>query len=276
MTTTSHPTFDQLLAFAHRLADRSAAVILPHFRKAMVVVDKSSSIERGGLAGAAFDPVTAADRAAERIIRDELRKAFPDHGIVGEEFDNEVSGSRYQWLIDPIDGTRSFIMGMPVWGTLIALTDNGKPVLGLMDQPFTGERFWSAAGRTYCRHRHEAPHMLTTRSCPALDQAILSTTHPDLFAAGFEAERFQALKTQARMTRYGGDCYAYCMLAMGGIDLIVEAGLKPYDIAALVPIIERAGGRVTGWDGQPAIGSARIVAAGDPRLHAQVLNSLAG
>lgn len=257
------------LASAHDMADRTASAILPHFRRPITVDNKA------GPKG--FDPVTEGDRAAELAISELLAERWPEHGIVGEEFGGRNPEARYRWVIDPIDGTRAFIMGLPVWGTLIGLLDHGAPLLGMMDQPFTGERYWSSGPQaSYVRERGGAPRRMRTRSCPDVSQAIFATTHPDLFAEGFEQAAFARLKARARMTRYGGDCYSYCMLAAGFIDIVVEAGLKPHDIVALVPIIEGAGGRITTWDGKPAIQGGRIAAAGDPKLHADLLRLLAG
>jgi myo-inositol-1(or 4)-monophosphatase len=178
-------------------------------------------------------------------------------------------------VIDPIDGTRAFIMGSPMWGTLIGLLDGEEAVLGLMDQPFTGERFWSGATGAHFRNGNARPRRLKTRACASLAEATLTTTHPDLFAKGQEADAFARLAARVRMTRYGGDCYGYCLLAAGFVDLVVEAGLKTHDVVALIPIIERAGGRISTWEGGPAIEGGRIVAAGDPRLHEQALAVLA-
>jgi myo-inositol-1(or 4)-monophosphatase len=259
--------YKDLLATAHRLADAAGAAILPHFRRRLVVDNKAAS---GG-----FDPVTAADRAAERAIDRLLRKAHPDHGMVGEEYGVRDGSTPYRWVIDPIDGTKAFILGLPVWGTLIGLIDGETPRLGMMNQPFTSERYFAAEKASWLRVGDAAARRLATRPCPTLSDAMLSTTHPDLFAAGHEADAFARLKAATRMTRYGGDCYAYCLLAAGHLDLVVEAGLKPHDIVALIPIIERAGGRLTTWDGGPATGGGRIVAAGDPRLHERAMRVLA-
>ena len=251
------------LGFAHALADRSGGVIRPYFRKTLAVANK------GGRA--AFDPVTAADRAAERILRKAILARYPNHGIVGEEYGNVAGEGRYHWVIDPIDGTRAFIMGSPLWGTLIGLIDGTRPALGLMDQPFTTERFWSDGRRARWRRPDGRQQSLRTRPCARLADAILSSTHPDLFASGEEAVRFSALKSRVLMTRYGGDCYGYCLLAAGCVDLIVEAGLKPYDVVALIPIVEAAGGLITTWDGAPATAGGRIVAAGDKRVHQEAM-----
>jgi histidinol phosphatase-like enzyme (inositol monophosphatase family) len=256
------------LEFAHVLADISGEAILPHFRKPQAVKNKA------GLTG--FDPVTAADRAAERAIRKAVVQRFPGHGIVGEEYGTIAGEGRYSWLVDPIDGTRAFITGSPLWGTLIALLDGGMPTLGLMNQPFTGERCWSEGRHARWRGADGKARRIRTRACARLADAILTTTHPDMFAAPTDGERFNGVRSRARMTRYGGDCYGYCLLAAGFIDIIVESGLKPYDIVPLVPIIEAAGGVVTTWEGEPALDGGRIVAAGDRRVHEQALAILRG
>lgn len=266
MSAAPRPSFMTLLEFAHSLADTAEDAILPYFRKPITVVNKA---QRG-----AFDPVTAADQSAERAIARALVKRWPDHGLIGEEFGNMHESARLQWAIDPIDGTRAFIMGSPLWGTLIGLLDGQSPVLGVMNQPFTGERFWSSAKKAHVRIGNGRGRRITTRHCPRLADAIVSTTHPDLFATGKELDAFARLKAKARMTRYGGDCYAYCLLAAGFIDVVLEAGLKPFDVIALIPIIERAGGRITTWDGKPATAGGRIVAVGDPRLHEKMLRFL--
>jgi len=257
-----------LVDFAHALADISGKAILPYFRKPITVTNKAGV--------SAFDPVTAADRAAERAIRKAILARFPDHGIVGEEFAAVAGSSRYRWLIDPIDGTRAFIMGSPLWGTLLGLMDGSEPVLGLMDQPFTGERFWSDRRGARWRGPQRKARRITTRACARLGDAILTSTHPEMFRAGEEAARFDAVRARVRMTRYGGDCYGYCLLAAGYVDLVIETSLKPYDIMPLVPIIEAAGGIVTTWDGTPATDGGRIVAAGDRRVHQEALAILRG
>lgn len=266
MTNQPQASLDDLIDFAHTLADASGELIRPYFRQPLDVANKAGV--------GAYDPVTEADRAAERVIAEAVAARWPDHGFVGEEHGTTRPDGRLRWVVDPIDGTRAFIMGWPMWGTLIGLLDGAAPVLGLMDQPFTRERYWSAETVSYMRVGTGGPVHINTRNCPQLADAILSTTHPDLFAAGDEMDGFARLKSQVRMTRYGGDCYGYCLLAAGFVDLVVETGLKPYDIVALIPIIERAGGRVTTWDGKPATDGGRIVAAGDPRLHEQAMKIL--
>ncbi len=263
MTRAKAPSHQAYLHFAHMLADLAGKAILPHFRKPLSIHNKA------GKQG--FDPVTAADKAAERAIRRAIAVQFPQHGIVGEEFASVAGEGRYKWVVDPIDGTRAFIMGAPLWGTLIGLLDGNEPVLGLMDQPFTGERFWSARGKARARAPDGRVRTLKTRACAALADATLTTTHPDLFTTQGEAAAFGQLKSRARMTRYGGDCYGYCLLAAGFIDVIVEAGLKPYDVVALIPIIESAGGIITTWDGKSAAQGGRIIAAGDARVHKEAI-----
>lgn len=253
----------ELTAFAHQLADASGVAIRPHFRKRLAVANKAAA---GG-----YDPVTVADRQAERVITRLVRERYPDHGLEGEEFGLIAADANWRWIIDPIDGTRAFVTGMPTWGTLIGLTAGGAPMLGVMDQPFTGERFWSEGKAAWFRGPDGERRRIKTRACASLEDAVLTTTHPELFGAGHEMRRFLKVKERVRMCRYGGDCYSYCMLAAGHIDLVVEAGLKSYDVAALIPIVERAGGLMTTWDGGPAAGGGRVVASGDARIHEAAL-----
>jgi myo-inositol-1(or 4)-monophosphatase len=261
------PQIADFLALAHDLADRTGAVILPHFRG-------NTEIDHKG--GSAFDPVTAADLAAERAVRELLAERYPTHGVVGEELGSLQPGAEFCWIVDPIDGTRAFIIGQPLWGTLIGLLHEGTPLLGLMDQPFTRERFWGADGGAFYRGGQEPDRPLLARACGSLADAMLASTSPDLFADGTERERFEAIGRKVRLRRFGGDCYNYCLLALGQLDLVVEAGLKAFDIAPLIPIIEGAGGVVTSWDGRNASEGGRIVAAGDRRLHEQAVALLSG
>jgi myo-inositol-1(or 4)-monophosphatase len=255
---------DELLAFACRLADAAGEVILPHFRSALAVDNKAGP--------AAFDPVTVADRDAEAAMRVLIERHHPDHGILGEEHGARAGAGEFRWVLDPIDGTRGFMTGLPTWGTLIGLEQRGRPLVGVMDQPFVRERFVGAPGLAELRRDGRATP-LRTRACARIEDAVLSTTNPYLFAPD-DLVRFDALRKRARMLRYGGDCYAYCLLAAGLIDLVVESGLQPYDIVALVPIIEAAGGVLTTWDGGPPYEGGRIVAAGDRAVHAAVLEAL--
>ena len=255
-----------LLAFAHELADASGKVILRHFRRHLSVENKAAD---GG-----YDPVTAADRDAEQAMRKLVQSRHPDHGFEGEEYGADAVEARWRWVVDPIDGTRSFVLGLPTWGTLIGLTCAGAPVLGMMDQPYTRERFWAAGHGAWFSGSDGRRRRLRTRSVGSLSDAMMTTTHPDLFTPGEESRGFARMKAKVRACRYGGDCYAYCLLAAGHIDVIVEAGLKSYDVAALVPIIEAAGGVITTWGGAPATTGGRIVAAGNSRLHAEALRLL--
>src|SRR6185503_5920690 len=253
-------------AFVDRLATVSGEAVLPFFRTSLSVENKSR--------GDNFDPVTAADRAAETAMRTLIRESFPEHGIIGEEFGSERTDAEYCWVLDPIDGTKSFIAGMPAWGTLIALTRGGEPVYGMMHQPFTRERFTGDSHAA--RYRGPAgDRALHVRRCDKLGDAILMTTSPLLMKQNDRAT-FSKVEAASRLSRYGGDCYAYCMLAAGHIDLIIETELKPYDILPLIPIIAGAGGVVTSWNGDSPKGGGRIVAAGDARVHAAALKLLAG
>jgi len=248
-------------AFIDELATVSGDAIKPFFRTSLGVEDKS----RGGM----FDPVTAADRAAELAMRTLIRKKFPAHGIIGEEFGPERSDAEFVWVLDPIDGTKSFISGMPAWGTLIALTRSGRPVFGMVHQPFIGERF-SGDGLAATYRGPAGNRALMVRPCPALAEAVLYTTSPRLMNATDRAI-FARVEELVRLSRYGGDCYSYCMLAAGHVDLVIETELKPHDVAALIPIISGAGGIVTTWNGKAPESGGRIVAAGDRRTHAAAL-----
>jgi myo-inositol-1(or 4)-monophosphatase len=248
-------------AFIDDLATVSGEAIRPFFRTALGVEDKS----RGG----AFDPVTAADRAAEHAMRTMIREKFPTHGIVGEEFGPERADAEFVWVLDPIDGTKSFISGMLAWGTLIALTRGGQPIFGMVHQPFIGERFTGDShGATY--RGPAGDRALVVRPCATLAEAVLYTTSPRLMNAADRAS-FAKAEEAVRLSRYGGDCYSYCMLAAGHVDLVIETELKPHDVAALIPIITGAGGVVTTWNGGSPAAGGRIVAAGDHRTHAAVL-----
>lgn len=257
----------ELTAFAEELADLSGATILPHFRESIEVHNKHSA---GG-----FDPVTEADRAAEEAIRTRIKLRYPSHGILGEEYGSEPGAAPYTWVLDPIDGTRAFMCGMAQWGTLIALNDGRRPLIGVLDQPYTRERWVAAGGASTFRNAHGRRTQLKTRACGSLKEAVLSTTSPVGYFDAAEQKAFWALAEDARLTRFGGDCYAYGLLAMGFVDVIVEATLKPWDVQALIPIVENAGGVITTWEGAPAFDGGRVVACGDRRLHAAVLEVLA-
>ena len=268
---------DQLIACAHTAADAAAAESIRYFRLGTAdlgLENKTVDGEKPGAQGS-FDPVTLADRRAETAMRREIARHFPDHGIHGEEFPSQNPQAAQCWWLDPIDGTASFLTGWPLWGTLIGYSDNGSPQLGLIDQPFTRERFWAVGGKAMQRRSDGIESTLRTRSCSGLAEATITTTHPDYFATAEHKAAFSHVASLCRTTRYGGDCYAYAMLAAGHIDLIVESGLKAYDVAAHVPIIEAAGGRITTWSGASALNGGDIVAAGDARVHDAALTLLA-
>lgn len=260
-------TPEAYLDFAYRTAVAAGAVALPHFRVPIAVEDKGES---------AYDPVTVADRDAEAVIRAEIAKAFPDHGIRGEEHGLERGRSRYTWVVDPIDGTRSFITGQLHWGVLVALHDGERVVCGLMHQPYVGETFLAVAGQASRWRRAHVERTLATRRCASLPDAILASTSPDLFDTPRRAEGFARVRSRVRLTRFGGDCYAYCLLAMGLIDVVIESGLHAWDIQALIPIVEGAGGVVTSWDGGSCEEGGDVVACGDPALAPAVRALLAG
>lgn len=251
--------------FFRRVADAAAAETLPRFRRFGDIVNK---LEGG------FDPVTEGDRGAERAIRALIKAEHPGHGILGEEYGAENPDAEHVWVIDPIDGTRSFISGIPLWGTLVGLTQKGDAIAGMMAQPFIGELFYALGGEAW----YEGPagrQKLSTRGTTLLDQATLCTTTPTLFA-GERRSGYDRLEKAVRLSRYGTDCYAYAMLAAGNIDLVVETGLQPYDVMALIPIIEAAGGMMTNWAGGPAEEAGGVVAAATPELHAAAMEVLHG
>ena len=253
----------RFLAFADQLAEAARTAILPHFRSGGACENKSAE---------GFDPVTAADRASEAAMRALIEREFPEHGVLGEEFERTRSRSGYEWVLDPIDGTRAFIAGLPTWGVLIALAYEGKPILGVMDQPYLDERYrgWNEGAESVVRGERRA---LKTRSCARLSDAILSTTSPDLFQ-GAEAEAFARVRGKVKLTRYGFDCYAYSMIAAGHMDCVIESGLKPFDIQALIPILAGAGGGVCSWRGGDAAQGGQVLAYGDARIRDEVLAPL--
>jgi len=246
---------DPLLAEAGRIA-------LEMFRTSITGDDK------GGPLG--YDPVTAADRDIEDLLRAGLAERFGYHEIVGEERGTTGTPGRYRWLIDPIDGTRAFITGSPLWGILLGLLDNGHPVAGWMHQPYIGETFSGVDGEAWLA-RGEHRRRLQTRRDVALGDAALYTTFPGMFTTDDDRQAFGRISDSVRLTRFGGDCYAYCLLAMGQVDLVVEAGLQPYDIVPLIPIVEGAGGVVTGRHGGSAVGGGFVIAAATASIHAQAL-----
>lgn len=258
----STPIPEHVLNTAHAMADAARSVILPLFR--------TSTLSAENKLANGFDPVTEADRAAEQAMRKVLSAARPEDGVLGEEFGETQGHSGYRWVLDPIDGTRGFISGTPTWGILISLEKIGHgPVFGMIDQPYIGERFWGGLG--FCEMVGPfGEGQLGVRPTKFLSDATLFTTFPEVGSAS-EARAFHAVARHARLTRYGMDCYAYALLALGQIDLVIEAGLNAYDIQAPIAVIEAAGGIVTDWRGQKAHLGGRVLAAATPQLHAEVL-----
>ncbi len=252
------------MAAADAAADAAGAIIRPYFRAPLAVDAKGDK-----------SPVTIADREAEAALRDLLLARFPDHGVMGEEHGTVNGDAEYLWVLDPIDGTRAFVTGRPLFGTLIGLLWRGRPVLGLIDQPVTGERWIGIAGEPT---RFRGPHGGSPgcRPCPILGEAEMSCTSPDMFTPA-TAPRFARLKAAARRVTWGGDCYAYGLLALGLLDVVVDDTMKPWDWAALVPVVEGAGGRVTDWSGRAlGLGSpGDVLAVGDPALLDEAVRALA-
>lgn len=244
----------ELAAFACTLADAARGVTLNAADRA--AEDKN--------VGGVYDPVTAADREAERVIRALIEEAFPDHGIAGEEYGEKAGAGRYVWSLDPIDGTRAFICGLPSWTTLIALLEDGAPILGLIDAPALDERYLGFAGASG----------LAASGCRTLAEARLSTTDPYLFA-GAEADGFERLRRAARLTRYGLDAYSYARLAAGSIDLVAESGLKPHDYNALIPVVRAAGGVIGNWRGEADFSEGQVLAAATRELFDEAVGVLA-
>jgi inositol-phosphate phosphatase/L-galactose 1-phosphate phosphatase/histidinol-phosphatase len=252
---------DDLLAFAERLADAAGAVIKPYFRSKIAVDQKVDD-----------SPVTIADREAEQAMRALIEETYPDHGIEGEEFGALRLDSDYIWHLDPIDGTKSFITGRPLFGTLVSVAYQGKPVVGVIDHCMMNERWIGAPGRTSTWNGDS----IAVRTCERLSDAILYVTSPKMFKLPGEAEAFARVEDTVALPMYGGDCYAYGLLSMGYADIIVEADLDTHDYLALIPVIEGAGGIITDWEGKtltPA-SDGRVLAAGDKRVHAEALDHL--
>lgn len=250
--------------FAVELAREAARISLPYFRSPCEEIDK------GGAAG--FDPVTQADREAEAAIRRLIEARYPDHGIIGEEYGEDRPDAEHVWVLDPIDGTRAFIAGLPLWTNLIALRTAGRPTVGAIGQPYLDEIFLGGpSGARLLKGASES--RLETRSCGRLTEAVIATTDTDLFT-GAELGAWTQVRAAARLARLGCDAYAYAMLAAGRVDLVAESGLKVWDWSALVPVIEAAGGEVTDWRGRAPDDNGQILAVGDPRIREQALVSL--
>jgi myo-inositol-1(or 4)-monophosphatase len=250
----------EITAHAHALADLARPIALQYFRKNIGVENK---LQDG------FDPVTKADQEIEQAMRAYLTVHRPEDSILGEEWGHHIGTSGLTWVLDPIDGTRGFISGTPTWGVLIALQDENAPLLGLIDQPFTGERFLGTElGATWARAGEKAS--IEVSKTKSLEQATLLSTFPEI---GTESERlaFETVRDRVKLTRYGMDCYGYALLAAGQVDLVIEAGLNAYDIAAPVGLITAAGGMITDWNGGPAHQGGTALAAATPELHAQAM-----
>lgn len=251
---------EDLMHFAADVADKARRLSLAGFRQRLDVKLKED-----------HSPVTRVDREVETLLRESIRQRWPDHGIFGEEHGKNNVGARCVWTLDPIDGTRSFISGWPLWGTLIAFSCDDTPVFGLVDMPVLGERWMGMKGRGAWLNGHAC----RSSGCTALGQATLYATSPDIFQ-GAERDAFERVSAAVAGRRFGGDCYSYALLASGHVDLVVEADLKPYDYLALVPVIEAAGGVISDWQGNAlGLGSGgRVVAAASPELHRQALDLL--
>ncbi len=258
------------VAALHLALDAARRAILPWFRRRDLVVER-----KGGLG---FDPVTVADRDAERAMRDVLARFAPEDGVLGEEFGATEGASGRVWTLDPIDGTRAFMSGLAHWGVLIALSVEGRAILGGLDQPYLGERYVGGSDVAGANARLERagalPVPLKTRRCRDLAAATLFATDPAMFDEGAERAAFARLSDAVQLTRYGADCYGYAMVAAGHADFVCEAGLQAYDVRALIPIIEGAGGVVTDWTGGSAHDGGRVLASGDPALHEAALARL--
>ncbi len=246
---------NELTQFALELADASAKVILPQFRKNIAINIK---------AGEVWDPVTDADRSAERIIREMIEASYPDHTIVGEEYGTKTGTSPYTWVLDPIDGTRAFVIGMPTWVTLIGLYRDGQPLLGVMNQPFVGERFYGNPEGAWHQHQGHT-HSIHVRPPVKLSNASVGTTAPQLYKGH---EGFAKLQKAVTTIRFGGDAYFFSLVAAGHLDIAMDPGLQIYDIAALIPIIKGAGGVVGTWtDNEPILGGNVMFASSQSLLN---------
>ncbi len=265
MTSAAPPAVpDAFVALALRMADAARASVMPHFRApALVVDDKADS-----------SPVTAADRECERTLRALIAREQPGHGVVGEEMESTRAAAEWIWVIDPIDGTKSFVTGKPLFGTLIALLRHGRPILGIIDHPAIDVRYVGIAGKPTTRNGQP----VRVRACAALKDAWLYATTPEMFRPGAEADAFIRLKNKVKHPVYGAECLAYGLLAEGFVDLVCEATMKPVDYLPLVAVVEGAGGTITDWHGRPLAldSTGQVLAAGDPRRHAEALEVLAG
>lgn len=256
----------EYMLFLEELIEQAGEISLKYFRRDLAVTDKRQK-------GEAFDPVTRADRETEEFIRRRIAGKYPDHSIVGEELGAESGSGPYTWLIDPIDGTRGFISGTPMWGVLIGLKRGSECLAGAMRQPYLGET-WTGDGRTACFIRQQERTRITVREHTGLDKAIICCTHPAMYPTDEARDKFMGVVARCRFSRYGTECLGYGMLASGYVDLVIEGGLSAYDIMPLIPIVEGAGGIISDWQGNAALNGGLIVAATNRRLHDEVLELL--
>jgi myo-inositol-1(or 4)-monophosphatase len=257
----NNESWQALTEFACHLADAAAAAILPLFRKNTPIDVKVHET---------WDPVTEGDRAGERAIRQLIEDQYPDHGIIGEEYGNKPAKSDFTWVLDPVDGTRAFVIGLPTWATLIGLYEKGHPRVGVMNQPFVGDMFYGSPAGSWLNHRGQI-EKLQVRSTTTLADAALGTTSPHLYK-GIEARNFETLRNNTKVARYGGDAYFFSLLAAGHLDIAMDAGLQIYDIAALIPIIRGAGGIVECWDDRDVSQGGNVLAAATPALFSAAKN----
>lgn len=256
-------------AFGHDVLVQAGRIAAADFRRTDVVADAADKSD-----GGAFDPVTGTDRRVEAAIRDRIAARFPTHGIYGEELGDKPGTAAWRWIVDPIDGTRAYIAGLPVWGCLLGLLHDGEPVLGWMHQPVVGETFCGDGREAWVSGNAAATATIRARGSALLTNAVLACTHPAMFQ-GQARQRFERLAGRTRMTRFGGDCYNYCLLAHGLVDLVVEDDLRPHDILPLVPIVRGAGGVISDLSGETPRGGL-VVAAANARLHAEALRAMRG
>lgn len=255
----------EYLDFAISLTEEAGKIALKYFRQPIEVVNKSDTD--------LFDPVTKADKEIEDYIRARIGETYPGHSIIGEESEDSIGSDSHSWFLDPIDGTRGFVAGSPMWGTLIGLLDNEQCIAGLMHQPFVGETYIGSEAGAFVIDK-DGRREIKSSDKTELKDAILCCTHMSMFGRSRELDAFVRIASESRFSRFGTDCYGYSLLAHGFVDLVVEAGLAAYDIMALIPIVEAAGGVVTDWQGNPAHEGGNIVAAANAALHEQVLGKL--
>ena len=245
----------EYLKFSNELADTARKISLFYFKKKFKIVNKKKY---------GFDPVTVADIKIQKTLNQLISNKYPNHSIFGEE-ESYIKNDRYEWCIDPIDGTKSFIQGVPLWGTLISLSEDGKIILGLADIPALNERYIGYLNFSY-KIKGNKKTKLKVSDAVKLSNAILNTTSPYVFANKQDQTSFERLNKKVKVTRLGGDCYNYCLLADGHIDIVVESGLKPWDIRALEPIIKNAGGIINTWEGKEIYDGGRIIACNNSKL----------